>query len=292
MSIGSVQGERVGIQLGTKEKGLQPGSVIESVQLSRVGTGLYNPADAAMNGVMLDNIQVHYYFYRGMDLQGENRTANGYSNIYINSHDYDDDIVVDTGLAMEGSSYGETMHQINVEHSTFMNRAITFKNAKALNISVMHLEGINVGVDNNGWIYCENTSGYIGTLTNYFSYHSHKNSNMIELGNSSDDSLVIGVLHNRGLNSPDTNSHLDWVAQIEEAGYKKGMSVGGPRCEEFRLLRRTKGAQGDYSVNIDFYSYLSYISGTEEATYYLNWKEPTDNISITLNHEPKEAIRP
>lgn len=289
---GAVGGERVAIQLGSAEKGLESGSVIKSLYLQYAGTGVYNPKDAGCNGVLMENLQI-YQTYRGVDMQGENRTSNSYSNLYINYHITAEAVVVDSGFTLEGSSYGETIHQLNVEHNTYETACVVLKNAKNINISVMHLEGVNLENDDSGWIYCENTSGYIGALTNYFTYIDTYKNSMIRFGDSDGkDKLVIGVLHNRGLNSPDNNSHTDWIAEIAERGVAKGMSVGGDTAADFRLFRRVDGAKGDYEVSLEYYTYLSYVSGTEEAKYFLNYHEPDENLSFSIKHEPKEAIRP
>ena len=280
-------GEKVGVQLGSAEKGLMPGSVLRSVRFHNIGTGIYNPANAECNGVLIENIEI-YQYYRGIDMHGENRVGNSYSNVYINYHNTEKAIVVDCGFALEGSSYGETIHQLNVEHNTYKTASAILKNAKNFNISVMHFEGVNLLNDDSGWLYCENSSGYIGTLTNYFTYMNSRKNSMIRLGDSDGtNKIVIGTLHNRGLNAPDTNSHTDWVAEIAERGLEKGMITGGVYAKDFVLFRRAKGAKGEYEITLDFYSYYYYKKG--ETPYYLNYMDKNDNIKFTIKHKPEEA---
>ncbi len=286
---GVKQGERVGLQLGTAEKPLMHGSVIRNINFTRAGTAIYNPANAGCSGTIIENIFIYPYF-RGVDMQGENRIANSYSNIYINAHVTQKATVIDSGITLEGSSYGETLHQINVEHCTYETASMALKNAHNVNIAVMHFEGVNLASDNLGWLFAENTTGYLGAFTNYFTYIDTYKNSMIRFGDSEGTSkFYIGILHNRGLNSPDNLSHTDWIAEIEKRGLKKGMSVGGDTAADFRLFRRAKGAKGDYQVTLDYYTYYTYVGG--DTPYYLNYMDKNEDLTFIIKHEAKEATK-
>ncbi|MBE6779680.1 MAG: hypothetical protein E7545_01745 [Ruminococcaceae bacterium] len=283
------QGEKVGIQLGTAEKPLMPGSVVRNVYFHRVGTGLYNPANAGCSGTIMENLFI-YPYYCGVNMQGENRIANSYSNIYINAHVSKKATIMDSGITLAGSSYGETLHQINVEHCTYETASMALKNAHNINIAVMHFEGVNLASDNLGWIFAENTTGYLGAFTNYFTYIDTYKNSMIRFGDSEGTSkFYIGILHNRGLNAPDNSSHLDWIEEIEKRGVQKGMVVGGDTAADFRLFRRAKGAKGDYQVTLDYYTYYAYVKG--DTPYYLNYMNKNEDLTLILKHKAKEAMR-
>ncbi len=288
---GAKMGEKVGVQLGSKEKGLQPGSIIRSLFLYNVGTALYNPKDAACNGVTIENMQI-YPLFRGVDMQGENRMGNSYTNFYPNYHDTEKAIVIDSGINLEGSSFGETLHQINVEHNSYETACLVLKNAKNVNISALHLEGVNLTNDNRGYIYCENTSGYIGGVTMFFNYINHYKNSFVLFGDSDGENhLYFDVIHHRGLNGPDPGQHADWCTELLEVrGLDRGLVKGGDTAQDYVHFRRAPGAKGNYTVSVDYYSYYTIIGG--DAHRYRDFvTKDENNLTCIIKHEPKEVMK-
>lgn len=287
---GAKAGEKVGVQLGSAEMGLMPGAVLHSLVITQVGTAIYNPKDAACNGIRIENIDISP-FYRGVDMQGENRTNNSYSNIYPNNHNVEKAVVIDCGFALEGSSYGETFHQINVEHNSYEFAALSIKNAKNFNFSALHFEGTNLTNDDCGTIYCENSSGYFGGVVQFFPYINHYGNSFVRFGDSDGtNKIVFDVIHHRGLNGPDPGQHADWCKDLLEVrGLDRGLIMGGPEALDYVQFRRAKGAKGEYEVSINYYSYHTIIGG--DGDRYCDFVKQGDKLTFTIKHEPKEVER-
>ncbi len=285
--VDSKQGEKVVIQLGSADRGVEIGTILENLYLVYCGTAIYNPADAKCNGAIIENLHI-LQRYRGIDMQGTNRIGNQYSNLYMGFTDVEKSHEVNCGLALEGSSFGETVHQLNVEHNDYTIACAVLKNCKNFNISTIHFEGIHLANDYTGWLYAENSTGYIGAYTTYYSYISELDNSMILMGEGDGtNKIYIGEIHNVGLNQPDTSTHLDWHAELTEKGYTKSMSNGGPATKDFRLFRRNQGSKGEYEVIVDYYSYYSFADN--DPPYYLNFVEKDDDLKFTIKHEAKEA---
>ena len=284
------EGEKVGIQLGSKEKGLMPGSVLHSLVIAQVGTAIYNPKYAACDGIRIENVDISP-FYRGVDMQGENRKSNSYSNIYPNNHNVEKAIEIDCGFALEGSSYGETLHQINVEHNAYSFAALSLKNAKNFNFSSLHFEGTNLTKADSGTIYCENSSGYFGGVVQYFPYINHFGNSFLRLGDSDGKNVIVfDIIHQRGLNGPDPGQHIDWCNDLLEVrGLDRGLVKGGPEAADYVQFRRAKDAKGEYEITLNYYSYHTIIGG--DGHRYRDFVKKGDNLTFNITHEPKEVLR-
>ncbi len=282
-SLGSVQGEKVAVQIGSSEKPLTQGSVLTGLYIINSGTGFYSPADAGCNGVIFENIEINQYTYRGFDMQSQNRMMNIYSNCYITSLlAGDHETKTSCGFAMEGSSFGETFNQINVEHDEYVN-CIVLKNAKGFNFSSIHLEGICLQNPDSGYVYLENSSGHISSICTLYSRVVQNNNHLFYFGNSSsEDVLTIGVLQNRGFNQFDVATHPLWEEYRVAKGYGRGLLDGSPEAADFRIFGRADNATGKYSVKVDYNSYFSFAS--DDIEFYRTF-DNVDNLSIEIKSE-------
>ena len=286
--VGAKQGEKVAVQAGSSNRPLEPGSVIKSVYLQYNGTSIYSPADAGCNGVMFENVEIKYFQYRGFDMQSENRMLNSYSNCYITSYNQAvPETKVDCGFALEGSSYGESLNQVNVEHDEYM-AAVIFKNAKGLNVSSMHLEGTCLRTPDAGYVFVENTSGYIASVCTLFTRVTQMNNYLFYFGDSqSSDVLEIDVLQCRGLNAFDQTAHPHWNQDRLDKGLERGLLDGSPEAADFRLFGRKADAKGEYTVNIKYNSYYSYKNGQEndDTELYRKYDNVKNIKNFTVNVE-------
>lgn len=251
------QGECVAIQAGSKDKPLSYGSVVRSMNFSNVGTAIYSPAEAGCNGTLFDSMDISPYSYRGFDMQSENRVMNTYSNCYINAHVSSKiKSIANSGFALEGSEYAATLTQINIEHDEIKN-PIILKNIKNINISAVHIEGVNVSQENMGFLYLDKTSGYLAAYTSYFCYVNKMDTSQICFGNSdSKDILNIGIFHVKGINAPDRPTHPDWEEEMEKEGTPR--SLNGKYSSSYNHFNRKNGAIGEYIVKVKSYTYYTY----------------------------------
>ena len=282
IKLDETQGERIGLQLGSEKKPVAEGSVIRSILIQNIGTGIYSPANSGCNGTLIENIEVKMYSYRGVDMQSENRMMNSYSNVYITSFLQDSEsnlIKPNCGFVLEGSEYGATINQLNVEHDN-MDCAIIFSNVKNLNVSTIHLEGNHLIKDNMGYIYCNNTSGYIANVTTFFTHVTTMNNSIIRFGNSdSKDVLTIGILHNRGINRANTGTHADWIAELEAQGLIQGLNSGAA-AKSFTMFKRDPNATGEYEVKVKSYTYYTYTE-LDDLERYTDFGSDK-NLKITV----------
>lgn len=268
-------GERVALQIGEKDKQLNCGSALRNLYFDKVGTAIYCPTDSSCSGVLFETIEVVAYSYRGFDMQGENRLNNTYSNVYINTTTTQPNI--SSGFALEGSEIGAVVNQLNIEHD-YCKYPIIFRNVKGLNVSAIHIEGVCINQSDMGYIYSENTSGYIANLTAIFTYIAYENNSLICFGNGNNDSLIIGCINLRGLNMPDKPTHPDWREAIGNDLGLKGVAAS------FRTFGRTKNATGNYNVKVKNYAYYTYADDYDIISSVSHF----GNLNVTAENH-KEA---
>ncbi len=285
--VGSKQGEKVAIQAGSSNKPLEPGSIVRSVYLVNNGTSVYSPADSGCSGVMFENVEIKHFLYRGFDMQCENRMLNSYSNCYITSYNQEvPECQVDCGFALEGSSWGESLNQINVEHDEYM-AAVIFKNANGLNVSSMHLEGVTLRTADAGYVFVENTSGYIASVCTLFTRITKMNNYIFYFGDSqSSDALAINVFQCRGLNNFDQPTHPWWNEDRIAKGLDRGFLDGSPEAADFRLFGRKPNAKGEYTLNIGYNSYYTYLHNqpNNDIEFYRMY-ESGKNFNVNIENE-------
>lgn len=277
-------GEKVIIQVGSAEKPLTEGSTLRGLYLKNGGTNIYAPADAGCNGVLFDNMEIADYTYRGVDMQAKNRIMNSFSNCYITSFGNKvAEEIVDCGLAIEGTSFGETFHQMNVEHDDYMS-AISIKNAKGFNFASIHIEGISLREAESGYVYFENSTGHIASITTLYSRVVKMNDSLFYFGNAdakNGDIVTVGIMENRGFNQFDADTHPFWNAENNEKGYDRGLRNGSKEAPTFRLFRRAGNAKGKYSLVVDCHSFFSH-AGNDVDLYkiYDNAKNLSVNVKV------------
>lgn len=250
------QGECVAIQIGDNTRGLEPGSVLSNLHMNYVGTAIYCPKDSSCNGVLFDTIEVVHHSYRGVDMQCENRKGNTYSNFYIN----DGNIfkLINANFALEGSEYSPVLNQINVEHSVAL-YGLILRNVKNFNISSIHFEGYTISQNDMGFVYAENSSGYIGNLTNILNFIRCYNTSLIRMGDSqSGDVIKIGNINLRGVNQPHDTLILPREDLMAELGGLENRGLKTPQSKTFVVFERDKNAKGDYSITYENYAFYTY----------------------------------
>ncbi len=277
--------QRVGIITGDDYDGeswcLQRGSQINRVCISDVGTGILS---ADMNNregytsfsVSYTNLEIRDFSYRGIDFTAKTRTGNVFSNIYMNSK-YE----VDCLFNMEGEESETSITQLNLEHTKVKRTALSLEGCRALAVSTIHIEGIELGTEGASFVYIKNSAGTIESLTMYYCAVDANNCSLIEIGDGLYDihetwqqsppavmsKLRIGNLHLKGIHDPNTGIHGTWRT-----------TIGLNDLVGFNFIKRTNGAQGDYKVII--YNYVYYTYQQDSAKF--NNFATSGNVSVVF----------
>ena len=274
------EGDRVAVQTGSEGNPMTIGSAIKNIIFYDIGTAIYSPkgTNTGAGGALFETLEINRYTYRGVDMQTENRLGNTYSNIYIASVDRTNSAHAATsGFALEGSETGTVANQINVEH-TDLKIPMLIQNVKNFSISSIHIEGVLTTQADMGYVHIENSSGFIGGITAYFTRVQYERGSLISFGNAeTPQSVRIGTAHICGINGPDQTAWGTWMDTIATpAGWTRGRATGAGKS--FRVLGRQSGAAGEYNIVVDQYSYYTYENDRAEYDTF----KTDSNLKVTL----------
>lgn len=268
-------GERVAILTGDnfEEKNsswaLQRGSQINRVGIGDCGTAICSrdfdgtSIEAGSFSVSYTNMEIQNFSYRGIDFTSGTRTGNVFSNIYMNSK-YE----VDSLFHMEGEESETSITQLNLEHTKVKRAALSLEDCRALSISTIHIEGIELCREGASFVHFKNSSGIIDALSVYYTAIDADNCSLIDVGDAVYDihtswqqtppavlsKLKIVTLHVKGLHDPNKAVH----------GSDR-TTIGLSDIVGFNFVKRTDGAKGDYKINI--YNYVYYTFQNDVAIY-------------------------
>lgn len=266
------EGKYVGIWLSNDKGTVTNGSAIRSVKFSACGTLVYAPKDveSAANGLVIENLRAEGWWFRGIDFQSKNCTNNSFYNLYINRNDFagtradkiDDLPVSDSAFYLNGS-VSPTIKQLNVEH-TNIRQPIIFKDCKDLDVSTIHIEGVNTAEDGRGYVNISNTDGKIGAIDFYWSHVYAKNNALVKLEDSGKDGneIVFETFLIKGINDPAT--HVE--------GIKRGMDNCG-----IKIFARDDEFTNPYYVTIENYVYFTFQNDKDLLEDFYSDK---DNITF------------
>lgn len=243
------QGDKVLVSLG-KNGGATEGSMIRCVQFAECGTAIYEAKDATpTQGLDIETIEYTKVSYAGMDFQSKGRKNNHIGNVYMGANGSCVTDVAEIGARFCGSEENLKIDQFNVEHF----RAeinLLFDGVKNLDVSTIHIEGMDIGKEGSAYIRCNNTSGNLGNVVIYWSRVSYDNCSAIQLGNAKKggDKLFIESLQFKGVNDPAT-FHGDWSARGRGTAH-----IG------WRAVDRVDGSKNEYRIELDNYVPFTYQS--------------------------------
>ena len=257
------QGEKVLLQLG-KHGGVTEGSVVSRVQFGDCGTGVYEAADAvATKGISVDTVEFSNISYAGFDFMSNGRKNNRISNAYIGRIGKGKNDFANVGARFAGKEENLALDQINVEHFR-AETSLLFDGVKNLDVSSVHIEGMDIAKQGNGYVECNNTNGNLGNIVVYWSRVSYENSSCLLLGDAAKDGseLYIGELQFKGVNDP-ASFHGEWNNRgIKDNGY--------------RIVDRKKDAKNEYRITVDNYVWFSYQNDRNTLAAF-----PCDEDNVT-----------
>ncbi len=255
-------GERAGIITGdnyTPPWPLQRGSQINRVHIANTGTAIYSPQsgteEATSFSVAYTNLELQDFSFRGIDFVSKTRTGNVFSNIYMRS-----DHIVDSLFNMEGEESETTIIQLNLEHTKVSRAAISLDGCRALALSTLHIEGIELVEEDATFIYLENSSGRMDAVTVYYTAVDAADCSLFKIGDAVYDineswqteppatlsKMIVGTLHLKGIHDPNVGIH----------GSRPDPGLNG--LENFLFAEREANALGPYKLKIENYVYYTF----------------------------------
>lgn len=274
------RGERVGISTRGETWCLQRGSTIRNVRIEETGTALYSADEHDVYGgpfsTLFESLELVNFSFRGIDFSTYCRTGNVFTNLYM----YSKKPHVDACIHLSGEDSEVVFHQLNMEE-TICRNAMQLFDVRGLQISTVHLQGIEISEPGQAMITMHNSTGTIGTISFYYCPLNHRDISLFEIGDSVYDIrkswamnypetlnlLHINNLHVKGLNDP----------TVHEEGRIYGLNDfqdGG-----FYFFRRGSDARGDYYVEVDQYSWYSFKD--DQNVYETMPRDPFGRISFT-----------
>ncbi len=257
-------GERPGIITGDNYNPgwpLQRGSQINRVHIANTGTAIYSPMkgveESTSFSVAYTNLEIQDFSFRGIDFVSKTRTGNVFSNIYMKSKH-----TVDSLFNMAGEESETTIIQLNLEHTKVRRAALSLDGCRALALSTLHIEGIELVEDDSCYIYLENSSGRMDAVSVYYTAVDAADCSLIKIGDAVYDineswqssppatlsKMNIGTLHLKGIHDPNTGLH----------GTRP--QPGLNNLDNFLFVKRESNALGSYRVKIENYVYYTFQS--------------------------------
>lgn len=232
-------GQKVAIELG-KNGGVTDGSFITKVGMGECGTALYEAEDATpTKGLSIQTMEIFQTSYACFDFYSYGRLNNKYSNIYTCQMSRKNTYAV-KGFYFGGSERNLKIDQINVEHYRAINSVI-FSGVEDLDVSTIHIEGMDIPTANEGYLKFINTSGKIDSISYYWTRLSYENCSGIVLGDADEDgsNIKIGAIHFKGINDPN-GMHGDWP-------------IRGISTKKFKIFDRYATSKNEYKVTLECY---------------------------------------
>ena len=201
------------------------------------------------------NLELQDFSFRGIDFVSKTRTGNVFSNIYMRS-----DHIVDSLFNMEGEESETTIIQLNLEHTKVSRAAISLDGCRALALSTLHIEGIELVEEDATFIYLENSSGRMDAVTVYYTAVDAADCSLFKIGDAVYDineswqteppatlsKMIVGTLHLKGIHDPNVGIH----------GSRPDPGLNG--LENFLFAEREANALGPYKLKIENYVYYTF----------------------------------
>lgn len=271
------KGTRVGIRTYGGENGwaLQKGGTLRNLIFKNVGTAIWDGDKGAFSSSFRD-IEILNFSKCGIDMTGS-RTGNVYENIHVTNVSKPD-LRPSNAIRIVNESECSLI-QINIEHCT-CDRPLELTNVRGFFATSIHLEGIDVKGNYNGYIYMQGSTGVFGTLTFYWTGAEKTGTSLFRLGYGTptsndpndttnlDSSYVkINVLHCKGLARKDLGVHPSYPDTRRTLG----------RVQPFYFFYRDSAETGEYIVDIDKYVYLTLTSTEDDRVYYDSFNSDPHN---------------
>lgn len=239
------EGECVMITLG-KNGGAVKGAEIKRVQFGSCGTAVYEPEDAKPSvGLNIETIEMTDVGYAGFDFLSNGRSDNHIGNVYIGKIGNGSSEFAEKAACFAGSENNLIIDQLNVEHFRAVN-SLVLSGVKNLDISSVHIEGMDIAKQGEGYIHINNTSGSIDAVSVYWSRVCYDNCSCFLLGDAGEkgNDLVIKSIQIKGVNDP-ASFHGQW-------------SNRGIKSNGFKIVDRVKKASNEYRVCVEHYIPFTY----------------------------------
>ena len=242
-------GQRVGILTFSLATGfsLQRGGAIINVKVLNVGTGIYDYPNGCFS-CNFENIEIANFSYRGWDFEALERTGNVYNNIYVNNYSFSQS--PDGGFRLAGHEFETTFGQINVEGLT-AGYAISLSGLQAINGGTFHIEEFTQKNTFAPAFIINESAGYIGSISIYFSPINTAGWFALELENA---------INPYGSVQPNYTSNYIRIGTFNMVGLNSsGGGLSGLSNFQF-VDREVATSAGNYYLQIDCYTWSNFNS--------------------------------
>lgn len=263
---------------GSGERLLKTSS-ISNVNIFNVGTGISDGGNGCFS-TEFRNIRIKDFSCFGVHMYGTTRTGNIWSNIYIESPNKSSL----AGVLLEGEESECSINQLNLEHF-IGNTAIQLKNVLSFKIGTLHIEGVEVRNNWNGYIDISNSSGVINNCTFYYTRLHKTGAHLFRLRDGylpitnqdttyKDNSsyLKINVLNTKGLNRPNANIYPNITAEQKTLN----------NSPSFTFFFRDKGydlSSNRFIVEVDDFKWNTWSSVvSDDSEHYYNFSCDPHNM--------------
>lgn len=265
---------------------LVKGARISDVNIFNCGTGISDNGVGCFS-TTFENIRIKNFTWAGVYFSGRTRTGNLWNNIYIESPDID----CITGFGYEGEESETSINQLNIEHMSGKSSVLYLRNAKAMKISSLHIEGVKVRDNWKGFVDIANTSLKIDSCSFYYTRQENTGCSLFRLGSGlnvvegqetnvkcNNCSLDIGVLNCKGLARPNRGIYPSYPSD----------KISLNNSQSFNFIYRDNGfiENNDiYFVNIDEYKWETW-SSNDDSNIYEGFKcDPHNDITFIKKGE-------
>lgn len=244
------EGECVMLRLGDNG-GVKTGSKAQRLGFGGCGTAVYESKTAIPSeGFLMQTVEMSNICYAGIDLHSFGRKNNHFANIYIGQIGDRKNDFANWAVCFDGSETNLKIDQLNIEHFRAVN-SLVLNGISGLDLSSLHIEGMDIAKQGEGYIKAENTSGSMDSVSVYWSRVMYDDCSCILLGDSlsEDNNLIVKNLQFKGLNDP--------------AWFYGNWPNRGIKTNNFKIFDRCADAVGKYCVTLEHYIPFTYQNDWE-----------------------------
>lgn len=261
------EGQRVGMDVSGDVFTLQRASWVNQVSFVNVGTAMHDYG-VGIFSVSFGSIEVVSFSYAAIHLTGVSRTGSDFGNWYIGTPS--SNYTPTYGVCLAGRDHGGSFRQLNIEHTTFLHSALYCSAQRGMDITNLHLEGIDVASAGSRHVYMTESSINIECFSLLNSRASYDDLAVVEFGSAIYDSigsysarssqsyLRIGTFQLKGVSDPNHTIYPEYPVG------RRGLN----NIPGFTWLRREAGyPNADYTVEIHDHQWASYAGRVDSSIY-------------------------
>ena len=249
----------IAITLGTDTgMGLQRGGFIRNVILQNVGIGISDEGIGCFSAEF-SNLEIINFTSTGIKLTGIS-TGNVLSNIYITQSNFAKSC--DYGVFISGWNSTMLLEQINVEWGKYAT-PVYLENIAGLCAISIHLEEIALKDQYSGYIVLSSVSGYIGSLSAYYTNDNVNGTSVIELREAKSSHY-----DSNAIVSDESRIEINTLTLVGLRGGEGIADKGLTNLNDFAVVyRKREYADRNYYFRLNNYLWSTYPGYNDEDIY-------------------------